>query len=111
MGFEIYFPSDLKPKLDRSFVAFTSEENLYGFGRWYDGHSERLVIKRGEEWDITIIKATEYHHIESLCSKDSYYQCLAKRFMNLDYKTMRTSPIDCTKEHSWDSIETIRGRT
>ena len=103
MAIDIDFPSN-KPSTVWSYVAITSEENLFGFGRWYDGFSKKISINRAEELHITTFKVTEYHQFESLCSEESYYQCLAKRFINLDYKKMGTSPVDCAEEHSFETI-------
>ena len=66
---------------------FTSESNAFGLagGKWYDGNVDEIDggwIKSGSS--IHLYKITEYRKIESTCSDDSYYECLAKRFASLN---------------------------
>ena len=74
-------------------VMVTSEANSFGLagGKWFDG----LVIKNKLKFsalygainnknEIKIIEVIEYKNMEFDCSKESYYQCLARRFMNLE---------------------------
>ena len=74
-------------------VWVTSEENSYGLAeeRWFDGitinPSLLLFINPNKTscyGRLNIHEVTEYKNIESICSEDSYYQCLAKRFVNED---------------------------
>ena len=70
--------------VDPSLVGFdvwiSSEDNSYGMGkeRWFDGAIEKIT----PEFDdgIWIDHVIEYEKMEGTCSKESYYQCLGKRF-------------------------------
>ena len=70
--------------VDPSLVGFdvwiTSEDNSYGMGkeRWFDGAIEKIT----PEFDdgIWIDHVIEYEKMEGTCSKESYYQCLGKRY-------------------------------
>ena len=79
----------------------TSEDNAYGAtrGRWFDGQTyiigmppSQLDKKSGlhfwgkNEFEIGLEKIREYNHLESTCSKDSYYKCLAKRLKEFNYQ-------------------------
>ena len=78
-------------------VALTTEDNSYGLTReeWYDGNIDLVELYTQYDshyyfWyhlyfytqELHINKVTEYQNI--VCSNDSYYKCLARRF--IDYK-------------------------
>ena len=64
-------------------VSFTSEENSYGLagGRWFDGSFKVVQLKSGVK--VKIVNVNEDLNIDSLCSKDSFYRCLAKRYQEV----------------------------
>ena len=77
------------------YITLTSEENSYGRAttQWYDGGNvEIFKVYYGDL--IKITKVTEYKHIDALCSSNSYYECLAKRFTDLA-KTSNTTGLHC----------------
>ena len=65
-------------------VMLTSEENSYGLagGTWFDGFVQ--CIRASSEVVYEILEVTEYINQPSACS-ESYYQCLAKRFIKYDF--------------------------
>ena len=70
-----------------------SEENAYGLPagkKFFDGLIEKDICKSrifpSSGGLIKITKVSEYHHIPSTCSPDSYYQCLAKHFAEINFK-------------------------
>ena len=78
-------------KLHRSSSAyFTSEENSYGiaWGKWFDGHQGLRSLTNGKA--VRIIGATEYRNLESTCTSESYFECLAKRLAQLDFANTET---------------------
>ena len=87
------------------YVFVTSEANSYGLlgGQWFDGHVEEIYLDLYRTNHLHISKMTEYRNIESTCSKESYYECLAKRLtkmisdMNLTTNKTMDQP-DCEKE-------------
>ena len=77
------------------YVTFTSEENSYGRAttQWFDGGNvEIFKVYYGDL--IKITEVTEYKHIDTLCSLDSYYECLAKRFTHVT-KTSNVTGMHC----------------
>ena len=80
-------------KQQQLLVWVTSEENSYGVAeeRWFDGitvnPSLLLFIEPITRYcysRLNIHEVTEYKNIASICSKYSYYECLAKRFADED---------------------------
>ena len=78
------------------YAFVTSEENSYGAAgkRWFDGKAKRLYLKH--TYLIKVTDVTEYHHIESTCSKESYYECLAKRFFQYEGESNCTASQKCS---------------
>ena len=97
--YKITFPHTNRPIALEA--ALTSEENIYGFGRWYDGHVSVTQHKFDYQFvgsTLRIVEVTEYRHVKHLCSaEDSYYQCLAKRFLTLDYSELANAPLECPR--------------
>ena len=78
------------------YVFVTSEANSYGLlGRqWFDGKVEEIYLDLYRTNHLHISKMSEYRNIESTCSKESYYECLAKRltkmFSDMNFITNKT---------------------
>ena len=83
-------PSFLDP------VIISSEENAYGLagGRWFDGNIQCSYLKPFEV--LKIIEITEYINLDSRCTKDSFYACLARRFLELDFRTISRRKVNGT---------------
>ena len=60
----------------------------------FDGKAKRLYLKH--TYLIKVTEVTEYHHIESTCSKESYYECLAKRFLQYEGESNCTALQKCS---------------
>ena len=70
-------------------VMVTSEENSYGLlagKRWFDGNVQDGVKFNMMGNGFRNIEVIEYRNMESTCSYESYYECLARRLLNLDTK-------------------------
>ena len=71
----------------------TSEENAYGWtteNGWFDGYAEvihlfNLPSQCPYTYELKILEVTEQINLAK-CSHDSYYECLAKRFVNMVLK-------------------------
>ena len=79
---QIKFSDPIPP---RGHLTLATEENSYGFDqrKWFDGVVEVV------NWDmhymrLTVVDITEYQYMSPTCSKESFYECLANRFANLD---------------------------
>ena len=72
---------------------FTSEENSYGvaWGKWFDGHQGYRPLKSGKA--IRILEATEFQNLESTCTSESYFECLANRLVRLDFNDKETQKL------------------
>ena len=94
VGFTFSNASDIPDSID---VWVTSEQNSYGIVQenWFDGKVEFpsvTLYPRGYINKVMkIVEVTEYQNIESLCSHDSYFECLAKRFVKLDSQSTELS--------------------
>ena len=69
-------------------AVLTTKENAYGvlWQRWFDGEiTYDNQINFNRLYEIKIVDVTEHHYIESTCTKDTYYQCLRRRFKDLEY--------------------------
>ena len=76
-------------KIHKSLNAyFTSGENAYGiaWGRWFDGDQGHKSLINGKA--VRILEATEYQNLESACTSESYYECLARRLFNFDLENI-----------------------
>ena len=87
-----------------TYVTATSEENSYGItqGRWFDGKTEVGLIERYlGSWyyinELIITKVDEIRNLDQTCSHDSYYQCLAKRFRDFNFKTATNQVVNGSK--------------
>ena len=75
-------------------VWITSEQNSYGIvtKNWFDGEDtsdyDADTIQTGDGDLIKITKVTEYQNLNLLCSQDSFYQCLGKRFQEQNFSTI-----------------------
>ena len=93
IGIEIKFLKHFiePPKIK---LTLTSEDNSYGWTwfRWFDGNVDILKVDINKIATVKIREVTEYSYISSICSNDSYYKCLAKRFENFDFSSyLKTS--------------------
>ena len=67
-------------------IFLTSEENIYGVSwfQFYDGKFKRIEkvgAGLGRKCRVLYITGlTEYRNLKDLCSQESYYRCLARRF-------------------------------
>ena len=70
-------------------IIFTSEENSYGVGlnRWFDGDVSPIMLKKDSYNQLKVLEVTEYHNLKGTCSQNSYFQCLAKHFLNFNPET------------------------
>ena len=92
LGMQIAFKPSIQTKFtDNAYVRIlaTSEENSYGLagGRWYDGNVDCSKLKSGYVMKIEEVK--EYINLNSTCSMDSYYECLAKRFHGVNFRAIK----------------------
>ena len=82
-------------RLNRGFftlaIYFTSEENCYGISNhgWYDGKVVEHKLKLSHKHYLTIQEVTDYQNMNETCSKDSFFQSLAKRFANINLDQVR----------------------
>ena len=78
-------------------VIVSSEENAYGLagGRWFDGNVECSYLTSRDT--LKIIEVTEYINMESRCTKDSFYACLARRFAAFDFSTASGRKVNGTE--------------
>ena len=79
-------------------IYLTSEENSFGAatGKWFDGKVQwpNLVSmgglglpgqsKKQKTNIVSIAEVLEYRNLDTDCSHESYYACLAKRFQEID---------------------------
>ena len=77
----------------------TSEQNSHGItqGKWFDGKMERCSDTRNPYWsswpnwryqyELKVSEIVEVFNLDHICSRDSYYQCLAKRFRRFNFNT------------------------
>ena len=71
-------------------VFITSEDNAYGtiLLRWFDGILSSVSLRNSSflyyVQHISIVEINEYINMDAICSEDSYYECLAKRFVSSD---------------------------
>ena len=84
-------------------VYFTSEGNSNGiiFHRWFEGYvNTKHKMKKNKILEVHIEKTTEYINLESSCSNDTYYQCLAKRISKLQLRkvSLPESLSECSGE-------------
>ena len=76
-----------------TYLVATNEQNSFGItqGRWFDGKMEMFTIERNAAWlkqfELKVTKIEEIFNLESICSHDSYYRCLAKRFRTFNFDT------------------------
>ena len=85
-------------------ATFSSQDNAYGLagGRWFDGDVTWIAIGGfNSKWslykntyEVQIVEVNEHFELEEMCSKDSYYKCLAKRFTDFDFAHY---PVDLTR--------------
>ena len=81
-------------KIHQSLNAyFTSGQNSFGiaWGRWFDGDQGHKSLTNGKA--VRILGATEYQNLESTCTSESYYNCLARRLINFDMENIETQRI------------------
>ena len=84
-------------------VTATSEENSYGItqGKWFDGKTDVGLIRRDGPWysinELVITKVDEIRNLDQTCTHDSYYQCLAKRFRDFNFKTATNQVVNGSK--------------
>ena len=104
IGF-VFVNDSVFPKKVRA--TFTSEDNAYGLagGRWFDGKVTWITmgsLGTTAQWrlykntyEVQIVEVHEHFELEKLCSEDSYYKCLAKRFIDFDFVHF---PVDLTRK-------------
>ena len=99
MQLAISFPN-VSAKCNGGKIYPSTEKNSYGLthGRWFDGSiSQKSIpiaswVKNNEAniwnyfYQISFTDITEINSLDYTCSEDSYYQCLAKRFANFDFR-------------------------
>ena len=85
------------PVTTKNYARFwvTSEGNSYGLARrrWLDGNIYGYPLdgygaSRKLGYLIRILQVMEYNSLHWKCSKDSYYQCLARKIRNMNFNTM-----------------------
>ena len=64
-----------------------SEENSYGLvlENWFEGRIDQPIVLPPGSHKLHIDEVKEYQGLDSSCSDDSYYRCLAKRFERRDF--------------------------
>ena len=87
----------------KQLIALTTEENSYGIAqnKWFDGKVDAIQLqldnndpRRTRRTSLKIEDITEYRYLESRCSKDSYYQCLADNFVNFNFRNYSENNIN-----------------
>ena len=91
IGFDTEFKIDFRLRFNSGYgqrmfqVYVSSHENSYGLTaqKWFDGIVDQnaIINTRG---GYLITGVDEYRSLEGICSRDSYYDCLAKKFQALD---------------------------
>ena len=79
----LIYSSVLEPE-----IYVTSEDNSYGLvtNRWYDGKVPEPLLPKGafsferKYQQLEITEVLQYDNLNFLCSQESYYKCLARRF-------------------------------
>ena len=68
-------------------IMVTTDKNSYGLAgsRWFDGnvYCTTHLFNTGDS--LKIIEVNEYINMDSTCSDESYYECLAKRFASFNF--------------------------
>ena len=66
---------------EQAMVYFTTDANAYGAVtlRWFDGEVYPYVLKRDMFHSITIPKVVSFEYVRSICSEESFYQCLSSK--------------------------------
>lgn len=71
-------------------VFVTSKANSFGVvnkpRRFYDGNVKEIKIQKGHMKRLAINSVTDIVHVFGKCSKTSYYQTLAERFIATDFR-------------------------
>ena len=104
--FTVSFPKDSVPSL--RLLTLASEENSYGLTQkeWFDGELDvlRWNNTRGQEGVMfKIADVIEYQYLKSTCSQESYYQCLADRFVNFPpEKALLRSSVNYQHDTLWN---------
>ena len=76
----------MKRTPEKILLSVTTETNSYGWtrDRWMDGKTDVIQVDLNRIVDLKINEVVEYQYLSSLCSQDSYFECLAERFANFD---------------------------
>ena len=76
-------------------AIISSEENSYGvaLSRWFDGRVRPIRLSLSELNKLKITEVTGYRNLDSTCSKDSFFECLAKQFSNLSPQSVSNMEI------------------
>ena len=83
-----------------------SDKNLHGMSeeRFFDGNCEKNELRNGLDHTITIVEVKEHNNLVSICSHDSYYECLAKRFANVDFTEVSNPAFEQYKSCSYKKV-------
>ena len=79
LDLEITSPNDASLPIDGLKLILASEDNSYGIGlfNFFDGHISMVTLQPGTHISVKITDIVEYRYVHK-CSKDSYYETLAK---------------------------------
>ena len=93
-----------EPTFYKAQMWVTNEANAFGlaFEKWFDaGERTMAEATQPDKYEepkigtlVYIPEVTETSNMDSVCSQDSYYVCLAKRFSSLALKNNSESPHD-----------------
>ena len=75
------------PKFAHAMLYISSEANSFGLlgERYYDGTFYSISSLFNRIQGVQINGVTEHINIDSTCSKESYYECLTRRFLKTDF--------------------------
>ena len=83
-----------------------SDKNSHGMieERFFDGNCEKNILSKGYHHTLTVVEVKEYINLDSICSHDSYYECLAKRFANVDFTEVSNPAFEQYKSCSYKKV-------
>ena len=103
--FFVTFSRTASPK--QSILYITSEENAYGVTteKWYNGKVVPYMLKN-QTIHYLNLRVDEFNQLQDLCQKQSYYQCLASKFVeDLACSCIICSPIDLPTSKKFNDID------
>ena len=83
-----------------------SDKNSHGviLERFFDGNCEKNVLSSNYSHTLTVIEVKEHINLEPICSSDSYYECLAKRFAKVEFTEISSPEFEQHKSCSYEKV-------